>query len=89
VLEAGWTLRHLNDSNALGVGPKNITGLKGTGYAQESSSFFNNRVHLLGGIRYDGLTDFPPHPLSPQASVSVEVARATQVQFGYGHYVQY
>jgi hypothetical protein len=98
VLEAGWTLRRLSDAfPAISVLPNgsvldvtaNPTGLKADGYAQGSSSFLNNKIHLLGGVRYDGQTDFPPHPFSPQASVSVQVARATQLQFGYGHYLQY
>jgi len=98
VLEAGWTLRRLSDSfPARSVLPNgsvldfmaNPTGLKADGYAQESSSFLNNKVHLLGGVRYDHQTDFPSNPFSPQASVSVQLARATQLQFGYGHYVQY
>jgi hypothetical protein len=98
VLEAGWTLRRLTDAfPAISVLPNgsvldvtaNPTGLRADGYAQASSSFLNKKVHLSGGVRYDHQTDFPPHPFSPQASVSVQLARATELQFGYGHYIQY
>jgi CarboxypepD_reg-like domain len=98
LLEGGWTLRRFRDSfpstsvSATGSVVEfmaNPTGLKADGYAQESASFLNNKIHLLGGVRYDSQTDFPPHPFSPQASVAVQVARATEVQFGYGRYIQY
>lgn len=58
VLEGGWTLRRLQDSFPSGVvtrSPLTLTVITATkvairesGYLQQSSSFLNSRVHLLG-----------------------------------------
>ena len=58
-------------------------------YAQQSSSLFKNHLDLLGGIRYDSLNGFPPHPFSPQGSAAVQIARAVELQFSYERYTQY
>lgn len=96
--QAGWTLRHLRDSFQQGTPQSNgtivyaqltETELKSDGYLQQSSSFFNNHVHVLAGVRYDAATQFPPHPFSPQLSASVRLLPATDLQLGYGRYRQY
>ncbi|MGH9516820.1 MAG: hypothetical protein ACRD3P_14205, partial [Terriglobales bacterium] len=97
LLEAGWTLRRLSGSfpqaglSSTGVvfSMERPSAVKSDGYLQQSASFFNNRVHLLGSIRFDSVTGYPPHPFSPQGSAAVQIAHATQLQFGYGHYIQY
>jgi len=98
LLEGGWTLRRPVDSFLAGSLLSNGTTvfsasmpvtLKPDAYVQESSGFFNNRLHLLAGVRYDVQTSYPPHPFSPQASASVQVVRGTEVQFGYAKYTQY
>jgi len=98
LLEGGWTLRRPADSFLTGSQLSNGTTvfstampvtLKPDAYAEESSAFFNNRLHLLAGIRYDAESSYPPHPFSPQASASLQVVRGTELQFGYGRYTQY
>lgn len=98
LLEGGWTLRRLSDSFLTGSMLPNGTTvfntampvtLKPDAYVQESSAFFNNRLHLLAGVRYDAETSYPPHPFSPQASASVQVVRRTELQLGYARYTQY
>ena len=97
VFEGGWTLRRMSYPFLFSVFQPNGTltntavdpaTLHGSGYLQESSSFLGNKLHLLGGIRYDRSERYPEHPLSPQISTAVEVARATTVHLGYGQYVQ-
>lgn len=96
-LEAGITLRRLHDAynnvpsgNVVGpVARGNYTAVRGGGYVQQSSSFLRDRVHLMGGMRFDALEGYPSHPFSPQASAAVRVAHATQLQLGYGRYTQF
>ena len=98
LLEGGWALRRPADSFLTGSLLSNGTTvfsasmpvtLKPDAYLQESSGFFNNRLHLLAGVRYDAETSYPPHPFSPQASASVQIMRGTELQFGYAGYTQY
>jgi hypothetical protein len=97
VFEGGWTLRRMSYPFVLGMLQANGTvvtatvnpiTLHGDGYLQQSSSFFGNKLHLLGGVRYDRSERYPEHPVSPQISAALQLARATTLQFGYGRYVQ-
>ncbi len=99
VLEGGWTLRRADNSYAATSydpdGTLNSTesqsaiGWRTSEYAQESSSFFTNRLHLTGGVRVDTVEQFDIHPVSPQLSASLQIASATQLQFGVGRYNQF
>src|SRR6266404_1270796 len=99
VLEGGWTVRRVNNrSAATFYDPNdnvtsNVTrggeGWKHNGYLQEATSFFNNRLHVLGSLRLDTAQQFQIHPVSPQVSASLQIARATQLQFGVGRYNQF
>ena len=64
-------------------------GWKNDGYVEEASSFFGNRLHVVGGLRLDTAEQFDIHPVSPQLSASLQVASATQLQFGVGRYNQF
>src|SRR5258708_3752209 len=64
-------------------------GWKNDGYVQEASNFFGNRLHVVGGLRLDSAALFNVHPVSPQVSASIQVASATQLQFGVGRYNQF
>jgi hypothetical protein len=97
-LDAGWTLRRLEDhftSYAPNVLPSTLLNytrkqdaLRESGYAQQSSSLFGDRLHVMGGVRVDGREDLGVHPFSGQGSAAWRVLRATQVQFGIGNYAQ-
>jgi carboxypeptidase-like protein len=98
LLEGGWTLRRLSTSflegifqqnNTIVYVPQTRTGLKPDGYLQESSSFLGNRLHIEGGVRYDAETEFPAHAPSPQVSAAMQIVPGTELQVGYGRYVQY
>ncbi len=99
VLEGGWTSRRAGTSeeqtfyNPNGtvesVGSQSIVGWKNDGYVQQSSSFFGDRLHLAGGLRLDSTQQFDFHPISPQLGASLQVASATQLQFGVGRYNQF
>jgi CarboxypepD_reg-like domain len=97
VFEGGWTLRRMSYPYWVGVlqpigtiitANVNPITLHGSGYLQQSSSLFGNKLHLLGGIRYDQSERYPDHPVSPQISAALQLARTTTLHFGYGHYVQ-
>jgi hypothetical protein len=99
-LEAGYDLRRLRDNNTfldyLSDPPGGLygsdsdgAGFRHGGYVQQTSTLFHKRLHLLGGLRWDHLTYVGVQPLSPQASASFRVARATEVQFGFGRYLQF
>jgi len=64
-------------------------GWKHDGYVQQSSGWFGNRVHVVGGLRLDTAALFDDHPVSPQVSGAWQMARATEVRLGYGRYHQF
>jgi hypothetical protein len=98
ILEAGYAGRRLRDSNYsvnyLTVPgpsvsfPRNGTALRQNGYVQQVSSFLHQRLHLMGGVRWDHVEQVEAHPVSPQISAAVRIASATTLQFGYGRYAQ-
>src|SRR5450631_139524 len=98
VLEAGWMSRRVANSTSStyfddkGVAQHLATGAvgwKNDWHLQEASSFFGNRLHVVAGLRLDTAGLFDIHPVSPQISASVQVASATQLQFGVGRYNQF
>jgi hypothetical protein len=98
VLEAGWMARRVNDTLGFtfydqnGVPSTSIrggAGWKNDGYLQQTASFLGNRLHVVGGLRLDTAEQFDIHPVSPQISASLQVASATQIQFGVGRYNQF
>jgi hypothetical protein len=98
VLEGGATLRRLRDDGytafyaAQGFGFSSYadgTGLRGDIYLQQSSSLLKNRVHVIGGVRWDNLQRIGIHPFSEQISAAVRVLAATELQIGVGRYAQF
>src|SRR6202158_1309289 len=99
VLEGGWMGRRVTDSRvATFYNPDDTIegheynrgmGWKNDGYVQEASNFFGNRLHVVGGLRLDTAEQFDIHPVSPHLSASLQVASATQLQFGVGRYNQF
>jgi CarboxypepD_reg-like domain len=98
VLETGWTERQLrNRAYAVyypATGPPAVddqaeTGLRQSGYLQQSSSLLRGRVHVLGGVRWDSLRLIGVHPFSPQISMAVRATSSTELQFGAGRYQQF
>jgi hypothetical protein len=98
-LEGGWMARRASASYMQTIylpppGPDEHSeaqaeGWKNDGYVQQSSGLFGNRVHLVGGLRFDTAALFDVHPVSPQLSAAWQLARATQLQLGYGRYHQF
>ena len=99
VLEAGWSVRRIGETNASANFDTN-TGLlsasrfggsawRNSGYAQQVSSVLNGRLRVLGGVRWDQLQGLGLHPFSPQVSMALRVAAATEVQLGAGRYQQF
>jgi hypothetical protein len=99
VLEGGWMARRVNDSalntfysgsdtayQTLGEGG---AGWKNDGYLEQSSSLFNSKLHLAGGLRVDTAQGFDLHPVSPQLSAALQLASQTQLQLGFGRYNQF
>ncbi len=98
VLEGGWMARRVANTTSFtsydnNDVPTNSTnrgvGWKNDGYVQEASNFFGNRLHVVGGLRLDTAEMFDIHPVSPHLSASLQVASATQLQFGVGRYNQF
>ncbi|HKD79001.1 MAG TPA: TonB-dependent receptor [Candidatus Angelobacter sp.] len=99
-MEAGYTVRRLRDSGYLQFfnfsetqptlgGLSNDTGIRQSGFAQQSTSLFGSRVHLMAGLRWDQMDQIDFHPVTPQVSAAWQVASRTQLQFGYGRYAQF
>jgi hypothetical protein len=99
VLEGGWMARRVTnsrestfynpDDSVAGRNSQSGMGWKNDGYFQQASSFFGKRLHVVGGLRLDTAEQFDIHPVSPQLSASLQVASATQLQFGVGRYNQF
>lgn len=100
VLETGYVARRLREgsshftfNDATGVADFSSifagTGLRQTAYAQNVSSFFHQRLHVMAGLRWDHLEQVDANPVSPQVSFGLQVAAHTQVQFGFGRYMQF
>jgi hypothetical protein len=99
VLEGGWTARRVHSGHtSIGYDQSDsvdaiqggaAAGWRNSGYLQQASSFLGNRLHLIAGLRFDTADLVAIHSVSPQASASMRVAPATEVQFGWGHYNQF
>jgi hypothetical protein len=94
-LEGGWSLRRLSDHDAEyipGQAPPNFVinqvALRASGFLQQSSTFFGDRLHVLGSVRLDGREDLAIHAFSVQGSVAWSFARATELQGSIGRYAQ-
>lgn len=98
ILQAGWT-RRLPGNNFLfaeydqNLQPTILTrlhgsGIRQSGYVQQSASALHSRVHLLGSLRWDRAQQIGPHPFSPQISMAIQTAPSTQLQFSAGRYAQ-
>jgi CarboxypepD_reg-like domain len=99
VLEAGWSTRRIGETSA-SANFDTTTGLlsayrvggsawRDSGYAQQASSLLKGRLHVLSGVRWDQLQGVGLRPFSPQISMALRVAAATEVQLGTGRYQQF
>jgi len=99
VLEGGWMTRRVgmssestvynSDATVSNTSGQSAVGWKTDEYVQQGSALWNNRLHIVGGVRLDTAQQFDFHPVSPQLSASLQVASATQLQFGVGRYNQF
>lgn len=99
LLEAGFTGRRLRDSGFSQdfsdlnrptlFAPSDATGLRLSGYAQQTTNLLANRLHLMAGLRWDHIEQVDAQPVSAQVSAAMRVAKHTQVQFGLGRYAQF
>jgi hypothetical protein len=99
-LEAGWSARRLRsegfessyilNSDSVRVRDRyRGTALRQGGYAQQSWSALHNRVRLSAGFRWDRHDLAAPTPLSAHAAAGFGLTSSTQLQLGWGQYVQY
>jgi CarboxypepD_reg-like domain len=98
VLQAGWSERHLRDSlfsadpdGTGGLAAQSFAGtaLRQSGFIQQASGLLRGRVHLLGSLRWDAMSGYALHPLSPQISAALRATRSTEFQFATGRYRQF
>jgi hypothetical protein len=98
VLQAGWSERQLDDTltqtgvtSSGSLQPYSFagTGLHQSGYAQQALSLLRGRIHVLGSLRWDRFQEFLPQRFSPQVSMAVRAAHATEFQFSAGRYTQF
>lgn len=99
-LDGGWSVRRLRDEGfgnayqSVAGAPRVLDRFNGNdvrlgGYLQQSWMAWSGRLHLAGGARWDHESLAGVAALSPEASASVMIARATRVQLGWGQYVQF
>ncbi len=95
VLEGGWTSRYARRSfdflPNVGNPREFITsaGWRNAGFVQQTSSFWNNRLHIVGSLRFDTAAQYDVRPVSPQISAALQVGPATQLQLGVGRYNEF
>ncbi len=99
-LEAGLSMRRMRDqgfSNQYQTGtpvPRLLDHFNGTatqtgGFVQQSWTGFSGLVHLSAGVRWDHHSLDRVAATSPQGSAAFSLSQATQIQLGWGEYVQY
>lgn len=97
ILQAGYSLRRpqqASASNFLTIGQPTVfssfqfSDLRQDAYAQQSMQFWEDRLRLQGGIRWGKLNTLRVQPVSGQSSLTLRVARNTQLEAGWGHYAQ-
>jgi hypothetical protein len=98
VLEAGWTGRSLRNSGSsvyfdfasvpLAFNNLSSTAFRQSGYIQQAYTLVNDRLRVMGGVRWDRITQVGVTPVSPQASMSLKLSKSTDFQFGFGRYAQ-
>jgi hypothetical protein len=98
VLEGGATVRRLRDDGySLFYGNAgsgfssyaNGTGLRGDLYLEQATALWKNRLHVIGGVRWDNLQRIGVHPFSEQMSTAIRVLATTELQLGVGRYAQF
>ena len=97
-LEAGWSARRLRDTGfenrflnpfARLIDVHDGTALRQGGWVQQTWHALNGRLRLSAGTRADAHELSPVHPVSPQASAGYRITSATELQLGWGQYVQF
>jgi len=97
ILQAGYALRRPRqafafDFFAIGQPPvfssSRFSDLRQDAYVQQSVQFWKDRLRFEGGFRWGRLNTLRVAPLSGQSSLTVRVARNTQLEAGWGHYAQ-
>lgn len=98
ILEVGWSERQLHDTadyvyyppaGSPSLDGQAETGLRQSGYLQQSFSLLRGRIHMLGGVRWDSLQSIGINPFSPQISMAVRATSSAELQFGVGRYRQF
>ncbi|MGO9086471.1 MAG: carboxypeptidase regulatory-like domain-containing protein [Candidatus Sulfotelmatobacter sp.] len=98
VLQTGWMERSLQDNAYAAAFASNGalqsysiagTALRQSGYLQQASALLGGRVHILGSLRWDSMSGFAFHPISPQISLALRATPSTEFQFGAGRYQQF
>jgi len=98
VLQAGWSARKMRDSEyqsgftdsgELQAYSFSGSDLRQSAFVQQASSFLQGRIHAVGSLRWDRFQNYLPQRFSPQLSMAVRVAHATELQFGAGSYAQF
>lgn len=95
-LQAGYSLRRPRQafaSNDFLTAPPaflsfQFSDLRQDAYVQQSMQFWRDRLRLQGGLRWGRLNTLRVQPISGQSSVTLRVARKTQLEAGWGHYAQ-
>jgi hypothetical protein len=97
ILQAGYSLRRPQQafaSNSFITGQPTLfssfqfSDLRQDAYVQQSMQFWRDRLRLQGGLRWGKLNTVRVQPISGQSSVTLRVARNTQLEAGWGHYAQ-
>jgi hypothetical protein len=99
-LDVGASVRRLREGGSAvqyatgATAPRLLDRFDGTavregGYAQQSWTAGNGRAHFSAGARWDHHSVDGVAALSPAASVSLQLAQGTRLQFGWGQYAQY
>ena len=96
ILQAGYSLRRPRQaaaSNNFFTTPPvfvsfEFSDLRQDAYVQQSLQFWSDRLRLQGGLRWGRLNTLRVQPISGQSSVTLRVARNTQLEAGWGHYAQ-
>lgn len=98
LLEAGWTIRHIGESQTIFTysnngsrdsGAQYGAEIRQSGFVQQATTLWKGRLHVLGGLRWDTLQQLDFHPFSPQISAALQATSSTTFELAAGRYQQF
>lgn len=87
--DAGFSTQYTTATSQRLLDQANGTAIESAGYVQQAWNGWHGRLHLNAGVHFDHHSLDQVSTALPAASATLEVARATRIQLGWGEYAQH